>query len=107
MQRSVLTSARDAVSSEDNTVILVVIDAAKNMTGQYEAQLRDLLKNLVREACARERAEGMTHTELAIHIASCFTIVLNKVTSYVIFVHYVSTLAHTLSLLITLCLLTG
>lgn len=76
-QNNFLILARDAVSRENNTVTLVVIDAAKNMTGQYEARIRDLFTNLVREAC--KKAEGMKPKDLAMHIASCFTIVLNKV----------------------------
>jgi GTP-binding protein Era len=80
VERSVLTSARSAVA-DGNLLTLVVIDAAKKLTDTYQAQLRELLQNMVAEVLAREHLihGEMRSGALARHLASCFTLVLNKV----------------------------
>mmetsp|Transcript_5839 Transcript_5839/g.7577 ORF Transcript_5839/g.7577 Transcript_5839/m.7577 type:complete len:388 (-) Transcript_5839:213-1376(-) len=80
VDRSVMTSAQGAINNR-NVLTLVVIDAAKKYTEVYEGQLKELFQTLVKEVHSREEpvCGEMKSSDMGRHLASCFTLVLNKV----------------------------
>lgn len=54
IERSVMVSARYAVESTRNSVTMLVVDAAKNMTPTYRAALQHFFEELLQAAARRE-----------------------------------------------------